>query len=177
MKKFYLSVFLFVLSFLIPCFAATPTPADSGSALTAPTLEFKSWRAGRSDPNAITFITSTEGTCWVLASVGYTGNLNRNTTAPIKPETVTWAFEMTHDSTLANTPSTAWTGNHPSKLNANTAFWGLAQLNLPDASQTIFSLLLWFYNRHNLINRHPFQFLRCTALPNDSYPFNLLIRS
>lgn len=129
---YYLFLFLFISIFTIPCFSATTY--DSGSSLSAPTLEFKSWRAGRGGENQITFITSTETECWVLASVGYAGNLNRNTTAPITR--VEWAFELTHEMEVAEPSGTSWTGSHPAKLLPDTQFWVLAKLEVPKHEKT-----------------------------------------
>ena len=133
--KFYCPyVFLFVLIFAVPSFSATTY--NSGSSLSTPSLVFKAWRAGRGEANQTTFITSTETTCQVLASVGYSSNLPRNTTAPIDPATVSWSFTMTHGMSVAEPPGTSWSGSHPSKLLASTSFNVLAKLSVPRHTRT-----------------------------------------
>ncbi len=124
---------IFVFSIMMPSLSAVNT--NSGSTLSAPSLVFKSWRAGRGEQNETTFITSEETTCWVVASVGYSENLPRNTTAPIDPSTVSWAFTLTHEMSLESL-STSWSGSHPSKLLDNTSFNVLAKLSVPKHTRT-----------------------------------------
>lgn len=131
LKFYYFSIFLFLAVVAVVSFSATTYNSESGS-LSPPSLTFKSWRAGRGSLNSSTFISSTETECWVEASVGYTGNLPRETTAPIDPSTVRWEFiEKSNGMTLAEAPGTSWSGNHPSKLSGSTAFNILAKLSLP----------------------------------------------
>lgn len=126
----FLFVFLFIFAIVTPGFSAVNT--NSGSR-RKPEMAFKSWRAGRGDLNSLTFITSTETTCWLSASVGYKGgNQPNDTFSPIDPDTVKWEFSSMREGWAEAEPRAQnWSGSHPSKLSGTTSFNVVAKLSLP----------------------------------------------
>ncbi len=138
----FLFIFLLLSVFSILSFSALNTGSGSGS-MNPPSMIFKEWRVGRgvreytfSIPIHKTFITSTQTSCWVSASVGYNGNQPQNT-APINPDTVSWSFPANHGMELdEDSVSTSWSGPHPSKLSGYTSFNVVAQLNVPRHDDT-----------------------------------------
>ena len=138
----FLSVFLLVSVFVLPSFPAATTNSGSGS-MQNPTIKFKSWQVGRSTGHNAdnrehrSFITSTETTCQVLASVGYNGNQPRNT-APIDPKTVRWEFiEFSRHLSLPDNAMTHnWSDSHPSRLSGTTSFNVLATLTVAQHQRT-----------------------------------------
>ena len=115
--------------------------SSSGSdSMGVPNVAFKKWKVGRSDEGTdtdnavhISFITSTETTCWFSASVGYVGGSQPDNTSPIDPKTVTWTVpEASHKMKLDTTSVTKnWTGADPSSFDANTSFNVVAKLTVP----------------------------------------------
>ncbi len=138
----FLSIFLFLSVFSTLSFSALNTGSGSGS-MTPPSIIFKEWRVGRgvkgyslSVPIHRTFITSTQTSCSVSASVGYNSNQPQNTD-PINPDTVSWSFSANQGIKLdEDSISTSWSGPHPSKLSGYTSFNVVAELDVPRHDDT-----------------------------------------
>ena len=132
-------VFFLMFSVVLPLYAATTQPADSGSSqLGKPSVKFKSWQVGRSPKGTVqnteqlSFITSTEEECYFTASVVYDGNQGDNV-SPIDPLKVTWSIENeSHGMALEGNLKKNWSGDsHPSKLAASTSFNVVGKLSVP----------------------------------------------
>ena len=139
-KKFSIfCILLFAFSIVFRGFSAQQTGSGSGS-MSAPQLIFKSWRIGRSERGTVkynkkhcSFITSTGTTCRFEASVGYKDGISRENSSPIDPSTVTWSvyggnqgIKLAPGTTLQGN----WSGSHPNKLLADTAFNVVGKLTL-----------------------------------------------
>ena len=138
-KKFYaLCLFLFTFSVVFGGFSAQQT--GSGSGTNVPLVKFKEWKVGRSDKGTdkdntvhISFITSTETTCWFSASVGYVGGSQPKNTSPIDPKTVAWdVIGASHKMKLdKSSVKKNWTGKDPSTFDTGTSFNVVAKLIVP----------------------------------------------
>ena len=139
-KKFYaLCLFLFTFSIVFGGFSAQQTNQGSGST-NVPLVKFKEWKVGRSDKGTdkdntvhISFITSTETSCYFSASVGYVGGSQPKNTSPIDPNTVKWdVIGASHKMVLDKSSiKKNWTGKDPSAFDSSTSFNVVAKLTVP----------------------------------------------